>query len=71
MNSILIKPKSAKDVSFLQEMLKSFDKIQSVDLLDEKMVDELEDQALARAITANRKSEFVSKSQIMKKLKRK
>ncbi|MEI6506920.1 MAG: hypothetical protein WCO54_00450 [Bacteroidota bacterium] len=71
MNSILIKPKSAKDVSFLQEMLKSFDKIQSVDLLDEKMVDELEDQALARAIKANRKSEFVSKSQIMKKLKRK
>lgn len=69
MESILIKPKTQKDLGFLQEMLKSFDKIKSVDLLDEKMVEELEDQALGRAINANRKNYYVSKNEIIEKLK--
>ena len=69
MESILIKPKTQKDLTFLQELLKSFDKIKSVVLLDEKMVEELEDQALGRAIKANRKNDFVSKHEIIKKLK--
>jgi hypothetical protein len=50
-------------------MLKSFDKIKSIDLLDEKMVEELEDQALGRAIKTNRKNDFVSRNEIIEKLK--
>ncbi len=69
MDSILIKPKTQKDLNFLQEMLKSIDKIKSIDLLDEKMVEELEDQALGRAIKANRKNDLVSKNAVLAKLK--